>query len=419
MSLNLVRYTRSVSTSCVLGLVFIAFNFAAPVQDLASAMSGYPPIPWLLTLLAQLPDLVFPRSRQANLALFWDMLVVGFYAAGVFGAGVLLLSLRRMNLLVSVSAAVGVIVGYAGVPLIAWMVVVVAFLLSLAWWLITLVWSLVSAILGFFHWILSFLAPYLGYLVLAAIGLGLLFGAFWLVRWLLGKYGFMAVVVGAIGAVLGYFSIPVLLWLHANVLVPLIAFLGWILGGLLWLLWWLTIGVLLVSFVFGMTVTSVSLLGALLWDQFVSSWNSGKGVGALFVGSFSVGLAFSSVVWASSAAPDTTSAVESAWHAVTSAGDSFSPVAFFARLLPPGMDELNRWIFAKAGPQVFDALTLLLMLGAAIVSVVRGLGFHQAAAFEVHFKMAEVTAIGVAIALAPIGLLVVAFAALTSKSESD
>ncbi len=297
------------------------------------------------------------------------------------------------------NGTLGLVVGLTSIPILAWLTVGLIYVAFLLWSLLIFLkglWDVVGAwVNGILQGIGNFLQPIISFLwpvVLILSLVGLLIGIAVLLIRQLKVFGVVIVLLLAVGVYLGW---PSLTTFYQNTGVPILqglggalgVFLGWLWAGLAFVIVWALIILFWLSIVFailGVTLGVLGTLGSTLVDQIRSAWHSGTGHRGILLGAFSIGLAISLLLWASSTS-GTGAIVDGAWHVHSFLLRDVSPTQTLIALLPQGVRDASSVIFGSASPPMFDFLLLALVLPLSFIGIMRGLSVRHADGFRTSF----------------------------------
>jgi hypothetical protein len=370
------------------GLVFLCMNFPKLLGKLLYRFVPQANVQRILAAPIQATQASLSHLRRPSPEVMLTRLMSwNFLLLLVFLALVTVLALRHKDIQLPEFCLAGLALGYFGGELVAWIVVVVIKLFSWAavlvhWIGIALGWLFEVAL----HWWWIFVP-------LAVIGLVLAnrdalramlarcreLSVDWprVVRWSLGALaglGAIWLIVGVLGP-----------WLWAF-LGPIIAFLGHLFGVVFHfvgkLIGWL-VSALLVVLAVGLVL---NLAGRLLVDQVRSAWCAGRGCKEMALAGFALGSGLALIVLMSAGTSSGAHGVDQGWQASLSALDhavggrvfswslgAVAPAGFFWAVMPGAVQDLAVSYFDNANPPLVDSLILLVILGVASVSALRGL----------------------------------------------
>jgi hypothetical protein len=192
------------------------------------------------------------------------------------------------------------------------------------------------------------------------------------VTWLADRVGALLAALWDLVAPLFSWLAPIMVTL-AHWLAVAAAFLGWATVRVLFvvsLLILIVISTLIASVILASLVLLVfALPGALLIDQFRIAWNSGRGRGAVFNSSFSLGMALALVLIVSGGNPELLRLYDEAFEAIWRVPDQWDIARTLATFWPQSMEnEILPYLSASQAP-LFDGVLLLASAGLSCIGV--------------------------------------------------
>jgi hypothetical protein len=382
------RHWKEFVVVAAVGLVFLCMNFPKLLGKLLYRFVPQGNLQRILAAPIQATQASLGNLRRPSPEVMLTRLMSwNFLLLLLFLALVALLALRHKDFQLPAFCLSGLALGYFGGELVAWIVVIVIKLFS--WAAVLVHW--IGSVLGWLfeialHW-WGILAP-LVVIVLVIANRDALRAmvARWrgrsvdwprVARWTLGVLaglGAIWLVVGVVGP-----------WIWSFI-GPIVAFLGHLLGIVFHfvgkVIAWL-VTALLVALAVGLVL---NLAGRLLVDQVRSAWCAGKGRKEMALAGFALGSALALIVLMSAGTSSGAHGVDQGWQASLSALDhavggsvfssslgSVAPAGSFWAVMPRAVRDFAVSYFDNANPPLVDSLILLVILGVASASALRGL----------------------------------------------
>jgi hypothetical protein len=359
---------RLLGAELAVGLVFFIYNFRG---FLAYAVNQWTP-EWLANPTLSLLRFTDGTLEFIGLGTAWSprlalWLVVGLwgYVAILFVSSLVFMKPGRLA-----NGLSGLCVGLGSIVLLSWTGVVLAKIASIIGAVVTFVLSIVGAV---FDFISAFVAVVFPYVAGIALVIGVVCALVELARALgltLVKYALAALAAAAVV----WLALPLLRWCYASLLLPILHFLGPIVG---WIVAALGV-VLLVLLAFGAVLAAagvlvfvLGMLGRLGIEQFRTAWDGGRGERPMALAGFSVGSTFALLLTVTAGLPDVAASIDAAWHEHAWMLSTWSPAASHFQALPDGVAGVFAAIFQHASAPVFDGLVLVGLLVTAVAGTMR------------------------------------------------
>ena len=375
---NYSRLWRALLLNASLGIAFLLVNFPkflmrtidANVTSPNLKSDLYLPITFVQniagTIIGPAPLDFFERTMTYSFALLWTF--IGLTA---------LLSLRRLDIRLLLTAIGGIVLGYTAIHLIAWMAVGVVAVVGAVLFIVKWIAAIVAIITAFIISILKFL---FGYWPIALIAVALL--VIYRFRSRMGQLVMWALGLGLVTYLLALIIPPLMKWImhiFESIMVllhwlldPVFAFLLWILTPVIRFIVFVAVTLLVALLALGILV----VLGNLVVAQLSAGWYAGSGRKGVALGGFAIGSALALILVVGVATPAVADSINSACAAsigLIVSGAQFIPghqlTDLFLTTLPSVVKDFMFLHMTSIKAPALDSFILLAVLGLANVSV--------------------------------------------------
>lgn len=435
----------------VIGVIFVAANFSNSLKHLAGsdevARLG---LARVMTQVSQAPKDVLGASTAA----LGQWLTVCFLGLWLYLGALAILALARRRLTIIGVGLAGLIAGVLSLAVLSW----VGMLLWGVLWLVRRIFHILQTVLQaighLLVWLLLYTWPVLTVAAVVTVVV---------ILW--KRYGPVRILIGTTCAALLYLLGPVFRAIWEGVLLPVLRWLGRLLGVLFG--WWglalaWVVKVVLVVLAVGMVIGVVGSFGEILVGQMKTAWEAGRSRKGVLVGSFSLGTSLALILLVSTGTPEAQATavaqsvllnppgkiqaqapskkkskkvfrkksapvppiyvppppppiavtVDQAWHREGWILGNTSLTHIFAVTLPSPVLEWGQTTFRTASAPIFDAAALALAIALSFFGVLRGIFVRKEMPMHIKFHNSDL------LSLAVLPLLVILLAMSAHDSDS-